>query len=124
MTADGTRMVMVVEDDDDIRESLVELLEGWGLHPLPVQGAARALQLLEDGCQPAVILLDLRMPGMTGWEFRRAQMSESRFATIPVVVMTALGGNQDPIKAQMGDVVWLPKPFARAQSKRPAVHRP
>jgi len=133
MTADGARIVMVVEDDDDIRESLVELLESWGLHPLPVDGAATALQMLEDGCEPTVILLDLRMPGMTGWEFRRAQVRESRFAAIPVVVMTALGGTHDPIKAQMGEVVWLPKPFApdvlaealaRAQSQRPAIPRP
>lgn len=80
--------------------------------------------MLEDGSDPMVILLDLRMPGM---EFRRAQMGESRLARIPVVVMTALGGDHDSTKAQMGDVLWLAKPFdpealadtiAQARSKR------
>jgi CheY-like chemotaxis protein len=111
MTARGPGTVLVVEDDDDIRESLVELLENWGLRPIPAPGALMALRMLRDGCKPDMILLDLRMPGVSGWEFRRAQVSEPSFANIPVVVMTALGGDHAAMLAQMGDVLWLRKPF-------------
>jgi two-component system chemotaxis response regulator CheY len=104
--------VLVVEDDDDIRESLVELLEKWGLRPLPARGALAALRMLREGSRPDVILLDLRMPGVSGWDFRRVQMDEPSLANIPVVVMTALGGDHEAMVAQMGDVILLPKPFA------------
>jgi CheY-like chemotaxis protein len=51
------------------------------------------------------------MPGMNGWDFRRVLMSDSRFARIPVVVMTALRMEQESANERMGDVIWLPKPF-------------
>jgi two-component system, chemotaxis family, chemotaxis protein CheY len=104
--------VLVVEDDDDIRESLVELLERWGLRPIPARSALVALRILREGARPDVILLDLRMPGLSGWEFRRVQMDEPSLAEIPVVVMTALGGDHEAMLAQLGDVLLLPKPFA------------
>lgn len=49
---------------------------------------AEALALLEAGSRPVLILLDLQMPGMSGWEFRRTQLSEPEISRIPVVVMT------------------------------------
>jgi CheY-like chemotaxis protein len=126
MTPIGTKVVMVIEDDDDTRHSLVELLESWELVILPARDAEAALRMLREGCEPAVILLDLMMPGMSGWEFHRALTNDSTFARIPVVVMTALGmGPGSTKKQQMGEVIWLPKPFrpealaaaiARAQS--------
>jgi len=125
MTHIGAKVVMVIEDDDDTRHSLVELLESWELVILHARDAEAALRMLREGCEPAVILLDLMMPGMSGWEFRGALMSDSTFARIPIVVMTALWIEPESAKKRMGDVIWLPKPFrpealadaiARAQS--------
>jgi CheY-like chemotaxis protein len=105
------KVVMVIEDDHDIRASLIELLEDWEFVPVPASDGEVALRLLREGTEPAVILLDLRMPGMTGWDFRRRQIADSRLIKIPVVVMTALGAIHESDAAKMGDVTWLRKPF-------------
>jgi CheY-like chemotaxis protein len=89
----------------------VELLESWELVILSARDAEAALRMLREGCEPEVILLDLMMPGMSGWEFRRALMNNSSFARIPVVVMTALLVEPESAKERIGDVIWLPKPF-------------
>jgi CheY-like chemotaxis protein len=102
---------MVVEDDDDTRTALVELLEEWEFMPVAAHGGEVALRMLHDGSEPAVILLDLMMPGMSGWGFRRQQMMHSRLSKIPVVVMTALGSVHEAEAAKMGQVTWLRKPF-------------
>lgn len=52
---------------------------------------AEALALLRRGSPPILILLDLQMPGMSGWEFRREQLSEPDLARIPVILMTGYG---------------------------------
>ncbi|MGZ3461422.1 MAG: response regulator [Archangium sp.] len=81
--------MLVVDDDPDVRELMSQLLE---LEGHQVQGAAdgrEALAWLRRGPRPDAILLDLRMPGMNGWEFRAAQLAEPELASIPVYVLTA-----------------------------------
>jgi CheY-like chemotaxis protein len=83
--------VMVIEDDPDIRETVLELLAD---HALPAVGAtdgADALDLLHDPSRekPNLILLDIMMPVMNGFEFRAAQRGDPELAHIPVVVLTA-----------------------------------
>ena len=81
--------VLVVDDDPDVRELMSQLLE---LEGHQVQGAAdgeEALACLRRGPRPDAILLDLRMPGMNGWEFRAAQLADPELASIPVYVLTA-----------------------------------
>ena len=73
--------VLIVDDDNDVRSALAELLEEEGFS---VEGAANgreALALLRGGTvHPAVILLDLMMPGMDGWDFRHEQMRDPKLA--------------------------------------------
>jgi CheY-like chemotaxis protein len=102
---------MIVEDDDDIRESLTELLESGEFAPFAVKNGESALRELRAGYQPSVILLDLKMPGLNGWDFRREQRNDPRLSKIPVVIMTGLGIPDDGLRAEVGDVIWLPKPF-------------
>lgn len=83
------RVVMVVDDDDDLRDSVCMLLEEEGYRTVPVSGAHAALELLDAGPPPDVILLDLMMPGMDGWQFLAAQKQRPALAGIPVVVFTA-----------------------------------
>lgn len=80
--------VLLVEDEDDIRQMLALALEMGGYEVLQAGDGARALELLRRGERPALILLDLMMPGMNGWEFRQAQLAEPQWAEIPVVVLT------------------------------------
>jgi CheY-like chemotaxis protein len=81
--------ILVIEDDPAIRVFLGALLEKRGY---PVTGAphgARALEQLARDPLPGLILLDLYLPVMDGWEFREAQLRDPRLAAIPVVVITA-----------------------------------
>ncbi|MEP6995712.1 MAG: response regulator [Acidobacteriota bacterium] len=83
--------MLVIEDDPETRQGVQQLLaeEGFGVE-LASDGA-EALALLRQASPPTLILLDLQMPGMSGWEFRREQLSEPSLSRIPVVLMTGYG---------------------------------
>jgi CheY-like chemotaxis protein len=89
MTSAGD-IVMVVEDEEDARAFLVQILELEGYKALGFANGAEALQYLEQSEEPCIIILDLRMPVMDGPAFRVAQQKDPRLANIPVVVVTAL----------------------------------
>jgi CheY-like chemotaxis protein len=103
--------VLVVEDDEDIVENLKLLLEGEGLR---VECAANGLAALEALAHadplPSVILLDLMMPVMDGFEFREAQLADPRIAAVPVVLMTA-DGHLTEKSARMKADGGINKPF-------------
>jgi CheY-like chemotaxis protein len=82
--------ILVVDDDDHIRSMVVELLEDEGYAVQSVVDGLEALDWLRAQPQrPCVILLDLMMPRMDGWAFRRAQREDPALAPIPVVTMSA-----------------------------------
>lgn len=82
--------VLVVEDNTDIRETLVEILEGEGFEALGVPNGAVALDTLRSAQRlPALILLDLMMPVMDGMTFREEQLRIPELAEIPVVALSA-----------------------------------
>jgi CheY-like chemotaxis protein len=84
--------VLVVDDDQDIRDALCELLRDEGYDAVAAGNGQEALAYLGAGRMPCVILLDLMMPVMDGWEFRRRQASDPELSKIPVIVITAAGG--------------------------------
>ena len=84
-----SHLILVVEDDDELRHTLVELLEEEGYRTLEAANGRSALDLLARQSElPALILLDLMMPVMNGWEFRHAMLGKS-FESVPTVVLTA-----------------------------------
>jgi CheY-like chemotaxis protein len=83
--------VLVVEDDLAIRESLEQILEFEGYHPILAENGERAVEILETGEIPCLILLDLMMPVMSGWEFLKVQQENRALSTIPVVIVSAAG---------------------------------
>jgi CheY-like chemotaxis protein len=92
--------IIVVDDDTDLRETLGELLVEEGYDARLFDNGQAALEYLRDGDHPALILLDLMMPVMNGWQFRQAQLSDEKLREIPVVVMTASRGLESaPITA-------------------------
>ncbi|MFL5262818.1 MAG: response regulator [Anaeromyxobacteraceae bacterium] len=101
--------VLVVEDDFAIRETLRELLEDEGYEVSWASNGREALELLAHRA-PRVILLDLMMPVMDGWEFRVAQQRDPALARIPVVVISADHGLDQKVAALAVDG-WLAKPF-------------
>ena len=84
-----TEHILVVEDDRDLRESLRDALELEGYDVVCAENGQAALSHLGTGARPCVILLDLMMPVMDGWTFRKEIMKDQALAAIPVVVMTA-----------------------------------
>jgi len=85
------KRVLIVEDDADMGQSLVEVLEEGGFHAAVVHNGLQALERLHAGMRPDLILLDMMMPVMNGWEFRREQRAVAEFARVPVIVLTADG---------------------------------
>jgi len=101
--------ILIVEDNAEVREGLVALLESEGYRVAEAADGVTALRLLRRGeVQPCLIVLDLRMPRMDGWDFRAEQSSDRRLASIPVVVVSA-----DPLASQaarLGAAAVVPKP--------------
>lgn len=95
-----TRSILLVEDDAALREVLAEALELEAFRVECSAHGADALGKLRAGLRPDVILLDLMMPVMDGWEFRDAQLADGELAGIPVVVVTAAGTLSRPIDAR------------------------
>ena len=83
--------VLIVDDDHDIRDAMSEMLQMEGHLTHCAANGQEALEVLrrEGGAGTCVILLDLMMPIMDGWEFREEQKRDDRLASIPVVVITA-----------------------------------
>lgn len=81
--------VLVVDDDESIREVFTELLKDEGYTVACAEHGAAALEYLAANELPRVIVLDLMMPIMSGAEFRERQLAEPRWADIPVIVMSA-----------------------------------
>jgi CheY-like chemotaxis protein len=82
--------VLIVEDDSDLREMMAQLLTLEGFQSTAVANGKEALRYLSSGDTPDLILLDLMMPVMDGWEFRRAQQADPILARVPTIVLSAL----------------------------------
>jgi CheY-like chemotaxis protein len=81
--------IMVVDDDPELRQSILDVLEDAGYSTMSASGGEEALRQLDGPERPQLILLDLMMPGMNGWQFREAQQADERIRSIPVLVITA-----------------------------------
>ncbi|MFN2571465.1 MAG: response regulator [Gemmatimonadales bacterium] len=93
-----SKQVMIVEDDATIRDELAALLSADGYDVATCGDGREALERLHWGLRPSVILLDLRMRVMTGWEFRTEQRKDAGIADIPVIAMTTGRWKPDDLK--------------------------
>jgi len=83
-------VVLIVEDERAARTGMEKILLLAGYAPVSAENGQEALELLRSGVPASVILLDLIMPVMDGWAFRREQLRDPRLAHIPVIVLSAL----------------------------------
>ncbi len=107
--------VLIVEDDPDIREMLATLLASEGFHAVGAEDGLEALHLLRTVRHrapdvPCLVLLDLKMPRLSGKEFRRAQLGDPTVAGVPVAVMSGATDLEQRAKA-LGAVAILAKPI-------------
>ncbi|HEX5658508.1 MAG TPA: response regulator [Polyangiales bacterium] len=106
--ASSSSLIALIEDDDDIREALESLLSHAGYRVLPYGSAETALRDMEGGRHPDLILLDLMMPGMNGWQFRVEQRKRPALSDIPVI---ALSADVSPYAAAIDADAYLKKPI-------------
>ena len=104
------KAVLVIEDDPDTQDAICGLLEYSGYRAVGVNNGREALRFLETHSAPNVIVLDLMMPVMNGWEFRDFQSADAALAKIPVVVISASGALPRDVLGK-GAVDYVPKPF-------------
>jgi len=103
--------ILIVDDNESHRTLLITFLEDVGYTVDTAGDGQEALTCLRQSADvPKVILLDVAMPLMTGWEFVRAVQRDARLATIPIVIMTALGA-RDHAEIPDGAVAFLEKPL-------------
>jgi CheY-like chemotaxis protein len=83
--------ILVVEDDDNIRDTVRQILELEGYKVHVAENGKRAIEVLENLKYPCLILLDLMMPVMNGWQFLEARKKNTVIADLPVIVVSAVG---------------------------------
>lgn len=99
--------ILVVEDDDDIRNVMVDVLEAEGYHAESATNGQEALDLLHKIAKPCLVLLDMMMPIMNGREFLDKVMKDSVLAPIPVLIVSAVADKADT----KGAIGFLKKPI-------------
>jgi CheY-like chemotaxis protein len=88
---EGRGRVLLIDDDPETRDALTEFLSMEGYQPTTAANGLEGLEALRSAPLPGLILLDLSMPLMNGFEFRAHQLEDPQLAGIPVVVLTAGG---------------------------------
>ncbi len=84
-------IILVVEDDESIRQGLADVLENEGYRVITAKNGEEGLERLWED-QPDLVILDLMMPVMDGFEFKKIMDSHPERRTIPVIVFSAHGG--------------------------------
>src|SRR5919199_1802948 len=103
------RHVLVVEDESPIRTMLAELLQHEGYAVIEAGDGREALHRLREQ-RPDLIILDLMLPGMSGWEFLNQSREQRDHAKVPVVILSAIEGKTD-YPSTLGVAAWFTKPL-------------
>src|SRR5215510_4270470 len=95
-----SRNILLVEDEVDIRTILKDALEWEGYHVYTASNGKEGIEILRQMPAPALILLDLMMPVMSGWEFANALEIDRAYADIPIVTVSAFSDPEKRIRAK------------------------
>jgi len=104
------KSILIVEDDDDVRGALATFLEGEGYSVVEAEHGEAALRRLRSSPDFCLIVLDLFMPVMNGWDFRAEQKADAKLAGIPIVIVTA-DREAAQHAAELGAIAQLRKPI-------------
>jgi CheY-like chemotaxis protein len=108
------KTILVVEDDPSLRSGMRNVLEEAGYRVMTAENGRVALRRLESSLPPALILLDLRMPELDGWEFLQLRRLDTQLSAVPIVVLSTY--LRDP---QYDSVLpadgFVRKPFGKAE---------
>jgi two-component system, cell cycle response regulator len=109
--------VLVVEDERDIREIVTRLVSGMGYAVAVAMDGVEAMQRLREQC-PDIVLLDIMMPQMDGFEFCRQVQADETFRDLHIIITSAKDALQDKVKGlELGAADYLTKPFSLTELK-------
>jgi two-component system, chemotaxis family, chemotaxis protein CheY len=111
MTSQPATQVLIVDDDRGICSSLSRILRMEGYATASVEDGRQALEYLRTHPAPRLILLDLMMPNMNGWEFSREQQRDPNLSKIPVVIISAGGSEVRRTAGTIPAIEYLEKPL-------------
>lgn len=104
--------ILVVEDEDAIREMLTMVLEQSGFNPIATADAQEAQRVLDD-TMPDLILLDWMLPTISGVEWARRLKKEPIYRELPIILLTARGEEEDKVRGlEIGADDYMTKPFS------------
>jgi DNA-binding response OmpR family regulator len=109
LRADSRGTVLLVEDDDSLRPIVARHLRAQGFKVSEATSAEDAVEALDGALRPDVVILDVNLPGDTGWDLLRGDVL--RGAGSPPVVITSAGAVSPKRLAEFRCAGWLPKPF-------------
>jgi len=105
--------ILVVEDEDAIREMLVMVLEQASLNVIAVASAEEAQHSLADNTRPDLLLLDWMLPGISGVELARRLKKDDLYKDLPIILLTARGEEEDKVRGlEIGADDYMTKPFS------------
>jgi DNA-binding response OmpR family regulator len=107
--SEGNRPVLIVEDDESLRQIVSRHLRAQGYEVDEASSAEGAARAIENGLRPGVVILDLNLPGDTGWDLLRG--AALSVAGSPPVVITSATTVSPKRLAEFGCAGYLPKPF-------------
>jgi CheY-like chemotaxis protein len=116
---DTTPLVMIVDDSSSIRRHLARLVEDSGFRVITANNGAEALELLLNNKEPDLILTDVEMPHLDGWQLLEYVKSDDNFGHIPVVMVTSLDADEYRERAfSLGAIDYIVKPFGGRDVER------
>jgi CheY-like chemotaxis protein len=109
------QLLLVVEDDELVRQGLAVVLEEAGYVVVTAANGREALTYLRHHLPPALILLDMMMPAADGWHFMDLRDQDTGLAAVPVLIMTAIGVACEEWASSLGAVGYLRKPVSEGE---------
>ncbi len=107
--------IMVIDDSADIRVFLRVLISGYGYRVLIAEDGRQALQMLREK-KPDLILLDVMMPGLNGFDVCRQIKDMPQLSAVPILFLSAASGEEEKVRAfEMGGVDYITKPVQQAE---------
>lgn len=106
------KRIIIVEDERDIADLVDHYLRKEGFHTEIIADGGRALERIRKS-PPDLVVLDLMLPGMDGLEICRTLRSEEKFRSLPIIILTAKGGESDKVVGlELGADDYVTKPFS------------
>ena len=104
------KKVMVVDDEEDIRLTVGQILEVSGYEVIPAETGQDCLEKMERE-RPDLVILDIMMPGMSGWDVAARIKENNDWSHIPIVFLTAKGDDMSVGMGGLASVEYIVKPF-------------